>query len=150
MAAALQKKSLQKCMDCACLHLRMASRSITQYFEEELRTTGLHITQFNLLVGVAANEPVNMTDLAEAMGMDRTTLTRNLNHLTRAKMVKVAKGEDLRTRNITITAKGTSTLRKAMPKWQRAQDRVIKKFGRTRWKSLQAELGALREKASAY
>jgi DNA-binding MarR family transcriptional regulator len=63
---------------CACLHLRQASRRVTQLFDDALRPVGLRATQFTLLTAVHRLGPVPIQQLAQRLVMDRTTLTRNL------------------------------------------------------------------------
>ena len=66
---------------CACLNVRKAARAITQLFDEVLQPTGLRSTQFPLLVTVALLGEAPVTQLAEELVMDRTTLARNLKPL---------------------------------------------------------------------
>ena len=66
--------------DCSCFNLRRAARRVTQVYDHALAPSGLKATQFTLLVvleGADAGEGIAMTRLAEKLGMDRTTLTRN-------------------------------------------------------------------------
>ncbi len=66
---------------CACYNLRKATRAVTQMLSDALRSTGLRATQFTLLTFLSGLGPVRITDLAKAVGMDYTTLVRNLNLL---------------------------------------------------------------------
>src|SRR3546814_19389843 len=90
---------------CTCFKLRRAARRVTQLYDRHLQPTGLRITQFGLLARLRV-EPLQMTALAERMGMDRTTLTRNLRPLERLGYVTVDPGEDRRTRTVAITSEG--------------------------------------------
>ena len=137
------RKDLARCNDCACMSLRQASRVVTQYYEEVLRPSGIHATQFSVLAKVAGLGPITMTELAEDLMMDRTTLTRNLKYLEDKKLVRVEAGEDLRTRQIELTRKGEKALSKALPLWDKAQSQIIRKLGRSNWDALRAELDAL-------
>ena len=47
-------------------------------YDEALKPSGLRVTQFSLLSVVKNNGPIGITELAELMVTDRTTLTRNL------------------------------------------------------------------------
>lgn len=73
--------TLQAVSGCTCARLRRLTRRMTALYDRELAPTGLRLTQYSLLatlrreggaVGIA------VSDLAAAMDMDRTTLTRNL------------------------------------------------------------------------
>src|SRR3546814_19892764 len=67
---------------CTCFKLRRAARRVTQLYDRHLQPTGLRITQFGLLARLRV-EPLQMTALAERMGMDRTTFNRTLRPLGR-------------------------------------------------------------------
>jgi DNA-binding MarR family transcriptional regulator len=110
---------------CACRHLRRAARAVTQLYDEALRPSGLRITQFTLLVGVAVSEPVPITRLADALGLDRTTLTRDLRLLTDRGLVETATGDDRRMRVVRLTGQGREAIGRAYPLWQRAQAHIV-------------------------
>jgi DNA-binding MarR family transcriptional regulator len=128
---------------CTCGNLRMAARVITQFYDDILRPSGLLITQFKLLGALAAQGPVVLSSLAEQLGLDPTTLARNLKPLTRDGLVEISVGEDRRTRMVHLTARGQEALTKALPLWEEAQARVIGQFGQERWLTLLSDLAAL-------
>jgi DNA-binding MarR family transcriptional regulator len=86
---------------------------------------------------------VTVTRLAEIGVMDRTTLTRNLKPLEKKGLIKVVPGDDQRTRIVTLTAHGKEVLSKALPLWEKAQSRVIKRLGQERWNSLMTNLSEM-------
>jgi DNA-binding MarR family transcriptional regulator len=114
---------------CACFNLRKASRAVTQIFDEVLEPSGLQITQFTLLLAVAAVGTATMVPLAQGLVMDRTTLTRNLKPLERLGLVEVKPGRDRRTRVVTLTPAGQTALAKALPLWEQAQAIVQERLG---------------------
>src|SRR5258708_12829753 len=63
---------------CVCAALRRADRAITQTYDEILAPSGLHITQFTLLAGLALPAPTSITLLPQLIVMTRTTLTPTL------------------------------------------------------------------------
>jgi DNA-binding MarR family transcriptional regulator len=66
-------------------------------------------------------EAPGMTAVASLLAMDRTTLTAALKPLQRRGLVKVAADpKDLRSRLMSLTAKGRSLLVRAVPVWQRS------------------------------
>lgn len=127
------KGSLAPCVDCACFNIRKASRVVTQHFDEIMQSSGLRVTQFSILVVIAIRGMPTMSELAEALVMDRTTLTRNLKPLEEQGLVKIVPGTDRRTRAISVTAKGHKTLGKALPLWRKAQGSVTRYLGDTRF-----------------
>ena len=106
---------------------------MTQHYDRALRKSGLRATQFNTLVVLAKAGPMPMASLAEFMGMDRTSLTRNLQPPARKKWIKIAPGdEDRRVRMVSITPAGIAALRKALPAWREAQagaDEILDRSG---------------------
>jgi DNA-binding MarR family transcriptional regulator len=123
---------------CACFNLRKTSRTITQFFDERLKPSGLIVTQFTVLVTVAIIKSGTINELAEILVMDRTTLTRNLKPLEREGWIKSEPGQDRRTRVISLTANGEATLAKALPLWKQAQYTVEETLGQQRWSDLLA------------
>jgi DNA-binding MarR family transcriptional regulator len=121
---------------CTCSNLRMASRAITQLYDEILQPSGLLATQFRLVGAIAANGSIALTPLAEQLGMDPTTLARNLKPLERDGMIDISTGDDRRTRMLKITAKGQDALTKALPLWEEAQAWVISQLGEDRWRMM--------------
>ncbi len=114
---------------CIANRMRRADRAVMHYYDTGLRPFGLKMTQFTLLVALRLKEPVTIQDLAKALVMDRTTLTRNLAALTRQDLVRITPGEDRRTRVVELTAAGHAALARAFPEWRKAQARVRRKLG---------------------
>ncbi len=56
----------------------MATRSVTQFYDNALRPSGLRSTQFNILSVIAAAGPATVTQLTKLLAMDQTTVTRSL------------------------------------------------------------------------
>lgn len=132
----LDQSTIDAVMLCTCANLRKAARTVTQVFDEAVQPVGLRATQVTLLVAVAARGPIPISALAEILVTDRTTLTRNLNPLERDGLLKIASGEDQRTRLIQITAKGQAVVEEALPLWEQAQSKMIQELGRDSWQTL--------------
>ncbi|MDC3956971.1 MarR family winged helix-turn-helix transcriptional regulator [Polyangium jinanense] len=115
---------------CNCLAIRQAARQITQLYDEELAGTGLRATQYAVLSRLSRIAPATMQDLAEALVMDRTTLTHNLKPLEREGLVVMGVAEhDRRVRQLRLTPAGTATLKEARVAWARAQARFEDAYG---------------------
>ena len=127
-------------VDCAFFNLRKASRLMGQAYHRYLQPSGLTNTQFTLLAMTSSRGPISITELAHELGMDRTTLTRNLRLVEREGLVEVTAGRDARTRDVRLTAKGHKTLNDAIPLWEEAQTRVVEALGRAHWRDLVKEL----------
>jgi DNA-binding MarR family transcriptional regulator len=127
---------------CVCAALRMATRSVTQLYDNALRPSGLRATQFHILAQIYGSGGANITELTRALVIDQTTLTRSVALLERAGLVKFAAKKDGRVKFVELTAKGLRNLRKAEPLWAAAQKKMLQSIG-SGWTTLNMELDRL-------
>lgn len=127
---------------CACFNFRKASRVVTQLFDEALAPCGLRSTQVVILLATLVCGPLTAAELADVLVTDRSTLTRNLGPLTKRKLLKIATGEDRRTRVISLAPAGEEALAEAVPLWEQAQSRFVNHLGSARWKKMLGDLNA--------
>ena len=142
------KLDLKQCMDigqtCAVFNLRKATRVVTQLYEEIMKPSGILPTQFTLLVASRAWGPITISSMAEALVMDRTTLTRNLKPLEREGLLSVSPGkDDRRAREVSLTSKGLKRLKQALPLWNEAQLKIKQSLGAPRLGQLLGDLDAV-------
>ena len=78
--------------NCVCFNLRWVTRAVTQFFEAELRRQGIRATQAPILLALHAKDGWNMAELSDWLGMERTTLVRNLRPLQRDGFVNAVGG----------------------------------------------------------
>lgn len=130
-------------MDCACFNTRKVARLLGQFYDRTLEPSGLRNTQFTALAAAERHGAVSITDLARAMDMERTTLTRNAQVLERDGLVTLEAGDDARAKTVRVTAKGKARLKAALPLWVEAQEHVLRAFGSQRWGALRTELDAM-------
>jgi len=100
-------------------------------------------TQFTVLVILSLMGTVSISQLAEALIVDRTTLSRNLKPLEKKGYISIDHDSDRRIKKVTITRKGDKALFNSYLVWRKAQDELIRDFGKTRWNRLQGELEEL-------
>lgn len=134
-------------LPCACANLRRASRAVTQLYEQELRKAGMHGTQFTLLQVLALTGRISQGRLSDLLAMDSTTLTRTLRPLIGKGWVRSVSGKDRRERHLLLTPAGHRQLDQARPHWERAQQRLRKALGDSRWELTQAGLAQMVEAA---
>jgi DNA-binding MarR family transcriptional regulator len=113
------------CQQCACAAVRRRSRELTRFYERAMRGSGLRSSQFTLLAMLIQTGPMPATRLAAFLGLERTTLTRNLRPLLRDGLVTVEDEADRRIHKIAIAAKGEEAARGAFPFWKKAQDAAL-------------------------
>lgn len=127
---------------CHCAKLRHASRTVSQIYDRFLEPTGLKITQYALLRQVGRLGPVNMTELAKNMGLDRTTLVRNSKPLEERGLISSTPGRNQRVHELCITDQGGKVLEAATAHWEAAQKQIESFLGQDK---LDALLGLLHE-----
>lgn len=133
---------------CNCFSLRKATRAITQFYDHCLEPAGIRATQFTLLVSLASVTAHTLTEMANALVMDRTTLTRNLKPLEKLGLIQTIEPRDKRSKAYALTDKGRETLNKGIPLWQAAQQKVSNSIGGQRVEGLLKELDVLTRKVS--
>jgi DNA-binding MarR family transcriptional regulator len=131
---------------CACQKVRMAARAVTRAYDQALRPAALRSTQFTILVAASVAGGIPLHQLADALGLDRTTLTRNLAALQRDGLIQVANVNG-RTRNVLIQPVGAARLKQALPLWHQAQQTLRRKLGEKNWAETHQILARLAEVA---
>lgn len=117
------------CASCFCLASRQAARKITRLYDSHMQGSGIRATQFTILSQLMLRGEMPIGKLAGILGMERTTLTRNLTLLEQQKWISSKAGDDPRSRMIGITAQGRGLVRRGFPYWSKAQAQVGKMLG---------------------
>ena len=125
---------------CACTELRRVTRKLTSFYDSALAPAEITITQYSLLANLGRAGQLSHTMLADKLGMDRTTLTRNLRPLIKAHWVAVTSGEDRRRHLLQLTASGKKKLNRSIPLWEKVQGRFVSEIGAERLHELRALL----------
>ena len=137
MVKDLSPKEIDLCSDAvdsyACLCLRRASRAVTQCCDEILKPTGMRCTQLVILLTIPLLKNPSIVELAAALLMDRSTLTRNLRPLQKNNLVKIEEGEDRRKKVIRLTKKGRNKVKIGLPVCEKYHKKLVKKIGAKRW-----------------
>jgi DNA-binding MarR family transcriptional regulator len=126
--------------------LRKATRRVTQLYDDMLKPAGLTITQFGLMTELLrrGSTPPTVTDLANAMVMDRSGLGHTLRPLERdGYVVLVQNKEDGRQRSVVLTEAGRKLHQKAKVLWEKAQRRFVEVVGQDERTSLHTKLLAI-------
>ena len=126
--------------NCVCFNLRSVARAVTQFYDAEMRRYGIRPTQASILSVLQAKNSWTMAELSDRLGMDRTTLVRNLRPLQRDGLVRSAGGGRGRLVELAITPKGRKQIEKLAPAWKSAQTAVVKTLGENRWSTILSDL----------
>jgi len=119
-------------LGCACATLRRCSRIVTQLYSNEMGDQ-LEPTQFALLSALHSHPGCGQAPLGRALGMDKTTLSRNLSLMNRNGWIEPASSGDLREKGYQLTVAGTKLLTASKPGWQRAQQKLRNELTADEW-----------------
>ncbi len=126
--------------NCVCFNLRWVTRVVTQFFDAEMRRHGIRPTQGSILAALNARDSWTMAELSDWLGMERTTLVRNLRPLQRDGLVELGGGGRGRLVELAITAKGRKQMDELTPAWRSAQNAAVKTLGEKRWSAVLSDL----------
>jgi DNA-binding MarR family transcriptional regulator len=134
---------------CVSNNLHQTARAITKIYNEEMRPCGILRAQYSILGFVLRFGVVQLTELADSLYLDRTTLSRNLKPLEKRGLIQINKSRtDARAREVSLTEDGKRQFREASKYWRKAQKKIVSTFGEDNWASLEATLLKLRNKFS--
>lgn len=120
-------------LPCLCGTLRRTSRALAQLYEDALRPLGLRATQFTILQALSLAGEISQGRLGEILAIDSTTLTRTLDIMLRRGWIAERPGDDRRVRLLRLAPAGRKLLARALPLWEKVQDRVRRHLGGDRW-----------------
>jgi DNA-binding MarR family transcriptional regulator len=123
-------------LPCACASLRRAARAVTRLYDQELRDTGLELTQFTLLMALHVVGEITQGELGKLLALDSTTLTRTLRPFLKRGLIRATPGLDRRKRHLRLTAQGKQKFNRALPAWEEAQRRLQHNLSPEKWRQL--------------
>jgi DNA-binding MarR family transcriptional regulator len=114
---------------CAGWNARLAARRITSFLNRRMRDSSLSLAQFGLMAQIAAARDHALSDLAQRMGLDQSTLSRNLQVLEAAGLLEIAADDtDARRRAVRLTEKGAESLVAGLADWKRAHGELAERL----------------------
>jgi DNA-binding MarR family transcriptional regulator len=132
---------IEKPLGCTCFKLRKLTRTMSRLYDQHMATVGLKTTQYSVLTN-AARAALPVAELADRLGTERTTLTRNLKPLIEAQWITLEPGADSRQRIVTLTDAGRVKVKEAYVAWRAAQTEFENLLGADAVRSLHAQLDA--------
>lgn len=117
---------------CIADKIRLISRVVTSIYDDALRPLGITLNQLNLIVVVARFEPTSPDKVGEWLHMKKSTVSRNINLMSRNGWLKMKPLGQGRSLEIRLLGKGREILKKSIPHWEKAQgkvDNMLKKQG---------------------
>lgn len=128
---------------CLCTKLRRAARSVTKLYDDALAGVGLSAAQFSLLRHLQRLDRPSISSLAEAMGLDRSTLGRNLKILQADGLILLEEGADQRNRLVCLSKLGLARLTAGSKAWHSAQLQLAEYLGEDKRETLMLLLDEL-------
>ena len=111
---------------CYCTNLRRGALWATAYYDKMLAPSGLSVPQYYLLINLSRMGKANLTQWAQRVGLDRTTMVRNVKNLESKGLVALTSGSG---RTFTLTERGRSVLTHGVTLWEDAQAQLREKLG---------------------
>ncbi|ATU93941.1 hypothetical protein B5P45_20965 [Phyllobacterium zundukense] len=118
---------------CNSFATRQAARYITRLYERHLGTAHVTSTQFSILVLLSETSGMTMSELADALVMERTSLVRAIKPMERDGWLKAERvSQDTRKLVLSLTLQGQNKVQEALPLWQKAQQEFEAQVGSER------------------
>ncbi|MGE0501009.1 MAG: MarR family winged helix-turn-helix transcriptional regulator [Rhizobiaceae bacterium] len=127
---------------------RRTANIVTRVYNQHLAKAGIEVTQFTILCCVALERAASASELADMVGVERSTLVRNLDRLVAAGLVRAEKGYGRRLVH-RLTERGEETVALALPLWREAQDALLELLPPDRDQAIREDFRLLRRAAGA-
>jgi DNA-binding MarR family transcriptional regulator len=116
---------------CGCLaaRVRVTARTVTAIYEKAVSKHGLTIAQVNLLAGLGWAGPSSPAQLGEALQLERSTMSRNLDLLLKSRWVHAIASDAKGVRVVELTVLGKKKLQSVLPYWRKAQAETARLVG---------------------
>lgn len=133
---------------CALATTRRAARLLTQLYDSHLSEHGVEAAQFALLMMLDKTADQSQAAVCRALGMDKTTLSRNVKVLRNKGWVESVVGKDARQRSLSLTEAGRALLAKGKPAWRRAQESLRAEMSERQWAAMWQTMETVAEAAA--
>lgn len=110
---------------CIAMRLRQLNRMVTRLYDEALRPLGFTVNQLNILATVISRGPISPGQLAQMLGMEKSTVSRTIDRMCKHGWIDIGAGKDKRSQSLNATPQGRQLLVKAAPVWDELQANVI-------------------------
>lgn len=126
-------------MGCIGARVRRTSRALTAAYNDAFEEAGIRSTQWPILAALRVAGSMPLGDLADAVGTDPSTISRNVRPLVRDGLIDFADDDDGRKRHARLTPRGVATYNRAYRMWKRVQDEALRLLGDD-WPALRDKL----------
>lgn len=115
---------LNAVLQCVALRVRRFARVVTDHYDLALSDIGLTASQFSLASAIALEQPISQADLANILGLEKSSVSRSLRPLLAGKYVS-RKGPSEGRHLLSVTPKGWNTLQVGIEAWKKAHAEVL-------------------------
>ncbi|MCD8223600.1 MAG: MarR family winged helix-turn-helix transcriptional regulator [Clostridiales bacterium] len=113
--------------DCYCTNLRRCAAFISDFYDKSMKKIGLTIAQYYLLINLSGMKSANITHWAQRVGLDRSTMVRNVRVLEKYGYITLTEGHG---KTYVLTSFGNETLSAAIPVWEKLQKQIESFLGK--------------------
>jgi DNA-binding MarR family transcriptional regulator len=115
--------------DCLAVRVRLIGRTITGLYDRAVQGHGLSIAQVNLLAALGKVGPCAPTKLGDALQLERSTVSRNLNLLLKRGWIEAVSSDAKGVREVALTPAGRHKVDSVLPDWRHAQQQAAQLLG---------------------
>ena len=130
---------------CHCINARRVAGLITELYDDCLAPAGLTVSQYSLLANLESVSPASISDLAARVGLERTTLVRNLKPLMERGLICDLAEAGRRNRRLELSESGRILLEEARSLRQEAQQEMRERLGEETVQQFKTMLKQLQE-----
>lgn len=121
----LQRLARSMRRDCLAMRVRQLNRRVTRMYDAALRPHGVSTAQLNVLVALALAGGARPADIAQALALEKSTLSRNLTRMAARRWVESVPAERGTAQRLRLLPAGRRVLEAALPAWRAAQRRAM-------------------------
>ncbi|HWE22631.1 MAG TPA: MarR family winged helix-turn-helix transcriptional regulator [Myxococcales bacterium] len=125
--------------ECLSVRVRRLGRIVTRIYDTALAPHGVSTAQMNLLAAVAVTGGARAADLGEILGLEKSTLSRDLKRMERLGWIR-SRPAPTRGRNLVLTPAGSRLLVRLEDAWNEAQSALEQQLGRQHFARLRQTL----------
>ncbi len=115
--------------NCTSFRTKQLARHIARVYDKKLARAGMKTTQYSLLTHVLNRGPIATGELAALLGLDASTLTRNMRVVLASGWITVTAGQDSRVHLVALTESGKKAQEQAHEHWLVAQQSMTEALG---------------------
>src|SRR5262245_26711641 len=143
MIVPTEAMSQRMAKECIAMRVRLLNRVVTKAYDDCLRPLGLRTAQQTILVAISLMKTPTPRQIERRLGLDKSTVSRNVERMQRRGWVEFVSGEDGRSHHLKLTAKGGKLLRESTTAWEQAQKKMAVLLGKEGVTALSRILSAL-------